>query len=95
MSILAWIIVGLIAGWPASQLLGSGRHGFLGDIVIGVLGAVLGGWLAAWLMGIDVTGLDFASVAGAVFSAISVMVVFRAVVPGAPSSVESLREPSN
>ena len=87
MNILAWIIVGLIVGWPASQLLGSGRYGLLGDMVVGVLSAVVGGWLASWLMGIDVIGLDFGSVAGAVFSAISVMVIFRAVAPGEPADL--------
>ncbi|TAK32163.1 MAG: GlsB/YeaQ/YmgE family stress response membrane protein [Chloroflexota bacterium] len=87
MDVVAWIIVGLIAGWLASQLLGPGRYGLLIDMVVGVLSAVIGGWLAAWLMGIDVIELDFASVAAAVFFAISVMVIFRAVAPGETSAV--------
>lgn len=82
MNVLGWIIVGLVVGWLAGQLLGPGRYGLLGDMVVGILSAAVGGWLASWLMGIDVTGLDFGSVAGAVFSAISVTVIFRAAAPG-------------
>ncbi len=47
-ALLIWIIVGLIAGWLASVVVGSGR-GVLGDIIIGILGAFLGNHIFRWL----------------------------------------------
>ena len=43
--ILWWIIVGLIAGWLAGQVMKGGGYGVLADIVLGILGGILGGWL--------------------------------------------------
>ena len=45
MSILAWIVVGLIAGWLAGQVMKGGGYGVLVDIILGILGGVLGGWI--------------------------------------------------
>lgn len=45
MGILAWIIVGLIAGWLAGKVMKGGGYGVLVDIVLGILGGILGGWL--------------------------------------------------
>ena len=45
MSILTWLIVGLVAGVLASMLMGGTGYGLIGDIVIGILGAFVGGWL--------------------------------------------------
>ena len=86
MSILAWIILGLIAGWVASLLMGSGGYGLLGDIAVGIVGAVVGGWLSSRLLGIDVTGLDFTSIVVAIVGAVIVIAVFRALAPGRRSS---------
>lgn len=44
-SLLWWIIVGLIAGWATGKIMGSGGHGFLMDILIGIAGAIVGGWI--------------------------------------------------
>ena len=43
--ILWWIIVGLIAGWLAGQVMKGGGYGVLVDIVLGILGGILGGWI--------------------------------------------------
>jgi len=45
MSILAWIVVGLVAGVLASLVMGGTGYGIIGDIVIGIVGAFIGGWL--------------------------------------------------
>jgi len=45
MGILAWIIVGLIAGWLAGQVMKGGGYGVVVDIILGLLGGVLGGWI--------------------------------------------------
>ena len=47
MGILAWIVVGLVAGWFASQVMRGGGYGLIGDVIVGVLGALLGGFLAS------------------------------------------------
>ena len=82
MTILAWIILGLVAGWLASRFMGAGGYGLIGDIVVGILGSIVGGWLAARFLGIDVTGLNLTSVAIAVGGAIILIVIVRALVPG-------------
>jgi uncharacterized membrane protein YeaQ/YmgE (transglycosylase-associated protein family) len=46
MNILLWIIFGGIAGWIASLIVGGGGLGILGDIIVGIVGAVIGGWIA-------------------------------------------------
>jgi uncharacterized membrane protein YeaQ/YmgE (transglycosylase-associated protein family) len=47
--ILAWLIIGAIAGWLAGLLVKGGGFGLLGDIVIGIIGAFIGGWLIGML----------------------------------------------
>ena len=81
MSILAWIVLGLIAGWLASLLVG-GDHGILGDILLGIVGALVGGFLSSVLLGIDVTGFNLPSLLIAVVGAILVIGIARALAPG-------------
>jgi uncharacterized membrane protein YeaQ/YmgE (transglycosylase-associated protein family) len=45
MSFLEWIVVGLIAGWLAGQVMRGGGYGVIVDIILGILGGVLGGWI--------------------------------------------------
>jgi len=45
MGILAWIVVGLIAGWLAGQVMKGGGYGVAVDIILGLVGGVLGGWI--------------------------------------------------
>lgn len=87
MTIIVWLVLGLIAGWLASLIMGSGGYGLIGDIAVGILGALLGGWLASTLLGVDVTGLNVTSVAVAVVGAMILIAVFRAVAPGRRSTV--------
>jgi uncharacterized membrane protein YeaQ/YmgE (transglycosylase-associated protein family) len=47
-SIIAWIIIGVVAGWLAGLLVKGGGFGLIGDIVVGVIGAFIGGWLAGF-----------------------------------------------
>lgn len=59
MSILAWIILGALAGWIASKLMGEDDNmGWFGNIVVGIAGAILGGWAAGGL-GIAEDNVDF------------------------------------
>jgi uncharacterized membrane protein YeaQ/YmgE (transglycosylase-associated protein family) len=49
MAFLWFILIGLIAGWLAGQIMKGGGYGVVGDIVVGVIGALLGGWLCGQL----------------------------------------------
>ena len=77
MSILGWIILGLIAGWLAGVLVKGSGYGVVGDIVLGILGALVGGWITSQLMGIDVSGFNLESLLIAVFGAIVVIAIGR------------------
>jgi uncharacterized membrane protein YeaQ/YmgE (transglycosylase-associated protein family) len=79
MSILGWIILGLIAGFIASKIVNKQGSGIILDIVLGVLGAVVGGWLFSFF-GVDgVTGFNIYSMFVAVLGAVLVLWVYHAV----------------
>ncbi len=82
MSILTWIVLGLIVGFLASRLMGSGGYGLVGDIVVGIVGSLIGRWLATQLLGIDVTGVNLTSIAIGIGGAIILIILFRALSPG-------------
>jgi len=69
MGILAWIIIGIIAGWLAEQIMGR-NHGLLTNLVVGVLGAVIGGFLAANLLGVAVGGFNLVTLIVATLGAV-------------------------
>lgn len=79
MGILVWIVVGAIAGFVASKALSGRGMGLLWDIVVGILGAFLGGWLAG-LAGIQVTPGTFTigGLVSAFVGAVILLIVFRA-----------------
>jgi uncharacterized membrane protein YeaQ/YmgE (transglycosylase-associated protein family) len=80
MSILAWIILGLISGFIGSKIVNKRGEGLLLDIVLGVVGAVVGGWLFSALGGHGVTGVNIYSLLVAVVGAIIVLVLYHAIV---------------
>ena len=77
MSIIAWVILGLLAGWIAGMIMGGG-YGILGDIVVGIIGAVVGGLIFSALLGVDVTGLNVTSLIVAIVGAMLVIWLYRA-----------------
>jgi len=79
MSIIAWLVLGLLAGWIASMIMGSGGYGVIGDIIVGILGALIGGFITGPLFGIDVTGFNLTSLIVAVIGAIVLIAIYRAV----------------
>jgi uncharacterized membrane protein YeaQ/YmgE (transglycosylase-associated protein family) len=80
MSILAWIILGLISGFIASKIVNKTGEGIILDIVLGVVGAVVGGWLFSLVGGHGVTGVNIYSLLVAVVGAVIVLVLYHAVV---------------
>ena len=87
MSILAWIVVGLIAGWLAGMVMKGGGYGVVGDIIVGIIGAVIGGFLATNLFGVPgaVSGINLTSIVVAFLGAILAIGIVRAISPGRPS----------
>ncbi len=80
MGILAWIIVGLIAGWLAGVVMRGGGYGLLGDILVGIVGAIIGGFLAGALFGIPnpVNGVNVTSIIIAFLGAVILIAILRA-----------------
>jgi len=79
MGIIAWIILGAIAGWITNMIMG-GREGVIATIILGIVGAVVGGWLAGTVLKVaDVTGLNIESIIVAVVGAVIVVAIYRMV----------------
>jgi uncharacterized membrane protein YeaQ/YmgE (transglycosylase-associated protein family) len=80
MSILAWIILGLIAGFIGSKIVNKTGEGLVLDIVLGIVGALVGGWLFNEFGHSGVTGLNLYSLLVAVVGAVIVLVIYHAIV---------------
>jgi uncharacterized membrane protein YeaQ/YmgE (transglycosylase-associated protein family) len=79
MGILSWIVVGLIAGWLAGMVM-KGGYGLIGDIILGILGALLGGWLASNFFGLGgVSGINIESIIIAFVGAVIILFGVRLV----------------
>jgi uncharacterized membrane protein YeaQ/YmgE (transglycosylase-associated protein family) len=79
MSILAWIVLGLIAGFIGSKIVNKSGEGILMDIVLGIVGALLGGWLFNRFGQAGVTGLNLYSLLVAVVGAVVLLVLYHMV----------------
>jgi uncharacterized membrane protein YeaQ/YmgE (transglycosylase-associated protein family) len=79
MSILAWIVLGLIAGFIGSKLVNKSGEGVFLDIVLGIVGAVVGGWLFNFFGASGVSGVNLYSLLVAVIGSIVVLVLYHAV----------------
>ena len=77
MSFLAWIVLGLIAGFIASQVVNKSGEGLIVDIVLGIVGAFVGGYLFTLFGAAPVTGLNLYSMLVAVVGAVVVLVVYH------------------
>jgi uncharacterized membrane protein YeaQ/YmgE (transglycosylase-associated protein family) len=79
MSILAWIILGLICGFIASKIVNKSGEGVVLDIVLGIVGALVGGWLFNTFGMAGVTGFNIYSMLVAVVGAVVVLLVYHAI----------------
>jgi len=79
MSILAWLILGLIAGFISSQLVNKSGEGIVLDIVLGIVGAIVGGFLFSLVGAAPVTGFNIYSLIVAVVGAVVVLGIYHAV----------------
>lgn len=78
MGILAWIVVGAVAGWLASMVVHSSL-GLIGDIVVGIVGAFIGGFLFNLIGQGGVTGLNLYSIVVAFIGAVVLLVIIRVI----------------
>jgi uncharacterized membrane protein YeaQ/YmgE (transglycosylase-associated protein family) len=83
MGILSWILVGLIAGWLAGVVMKGGGYGIVGDIILGIVGALVGGFLAGTLFNVadPIGGFDLTTLLVAFLGAVVVVAIVRAL-PG-------------
>jgi uncharacterized membrane protein YeaQ/YmgE (transglycosylase-associated protein family) len=79
MSIIAWIILGLVAGFIASKIVNKTGQGFVLDILLGIVGAVAGGWLFGLFGMKGVTGFNIYSLVVAVCGAVVLLVLYHTV----------------
>ena len=80
MSIIGWLILGLVAGFIASKIVNRSGEGIIMDIVLGIVGAVVGGFLFSTVGAAPVTGFNIYSMVVAVIGAIVVLVIYHAIV---------------
>ncbi len=78
MSFLAWIVLGLIAGFIASKIVNKQGEGFFLDIILGIVGAVAGGWIFNAFGAHGVSGVNIYSIFVAVIGAIVVLSIYHA-----------------
>jgi uncharacterized membrane protein YeaQ/YmgE (transglycosylase-associated protein family) len=79
MGIIAWLVVGLIAGWLGSMIVNRSGEGLVLDIVLGIVGAFVGGFLFQMFGHVGVTGINLYSIFVAVIGAVVVLFVYHAV----------------
>lgn len=80
MSIIAWLVLGLIAGFIASKIVNNSGQGIFLDIVLGIIGAFVGGFLFSFFGAAPVTGFNIYSMVVAVVGAIVVLWLYHALV---------------
>jgi uncharacterized membrane protein YeaQ/YmgE (transglycosylase-associated protein family) len=74
-----WIIVGLVAGWLAGQIMKGSGYGLIGDLILGLVGAVVGGWLVGLVAPAAEPSGFFGSVIVATLGAVALIFIARAV----------------
>lgn len=81
MGLLAWLVVGLIAGWLAGEFVAGEGFGLIGNIIIGVVGALIGGFLAATLLNVanPISGFNIPSLIVAFVGAVILVWIIGAI----------------
>jgi uncharacterized membrane protein YeaQ/YmgE (transglycosylase-associated protein family) len=79
MSIISWLVVGFIAGFLASRVMRGGGYGLIGDIIVGVVGALIGGWLATTFLKMPnpVNGINIGTILVAFVGAVILLGILR------------------
>lgn len=79
MGLISWIILGGLAGWIASMIMGTNeRQGCITNIIVGVIGAFIGGFVMSFFGGVGVTRLDIRSILVAVIGSVILLWIVKA-----------------
>ena len=78
MSFVAWIVLGIIAGFLGSKIVNRTGEGLIPDLILGIVGAIVGGWIFSLFGQAGVTGLNIYSLVVAVVGAIAVLFAYHA-----------------
>jgi uncharacterized membrane protein YeaQ/YmgE (transglycosylase-associated protein family) len=79
LNLISWLLLGLIAGFIASKLVNKSGEGIVLDIILGILGAVVGGWIFNQMGSAGVTGFNVWSIVVSVVGAIVVLLIWHAI----------------
>jgi uncharacterized membrane protein YeaQ/YmgE (transglycosylase-associated protein family) len=80
MGFFASIVIGVIAGWLTGKLMKGGGYGLVGDLILGLIGSIVGGWLSSILLGVDLTsGFNLTTLVVSVIGAVVVVAIYRLV----------------
>jgi len=79
MNFLVWIVFGLISGFIASKLINNRGEGLILDVVLGIVGAVVGGWLFNAFGAVGVTGFNLYSLLVAVIGSVAILAIWHAI----------------
>jgi uncharacterized membrane protein YeaQ/YmgE (transglycosylase-associated protein family) len=78
MGFFASIIIGVLAGWLTGKLMKGGGYGLVGDLILGLVGSIVGGWLSSILLGVDLTsGFNLTTLVVSVIGAVVVVAIYR------------------
>jgi uncharacterized membrane protein YeaQ/YmgE (transglycosylase-associated protein family) len=80
MGFFASIVIGVLAGWITGKLMKGGGYGLWGDLILGLVGSIVGGWLSSILLGVDLTsGFNLTTLVVSVIGAVVVVAIYRLV----------------
>ncbi len=85
--IIAWIIIGIIAGWITGKLMSGGGYGAIMDMVVGLIGALVGGFIMSHLFGVAASGGWIYSIIVAVVGAVLLTFLLRLVTKGSVNKI--------
>jgi uncharacterized membrane protein YeaQ/YmgE (transglycosylase-associated protein family) len=78
MGIISTIVIGIAAGWITGKLMRGSGYGVLWDLILGIVGALVGGWLSSILLGVDMTtGFNLTTLVVAVIGSVIVVMLYR------------------
>jgi uncharacterized membrane protein YeaQ/YmgE (transglycosylase-associated protein family) len=80
MGIISTIVIGILAGWITGKLMRGSGYGVMWDLILGIVGAIVGGWLSSILLGVDLTtGFNLTTLVVAVIGSVIVVMLYRLV----------------
>jgi len=79
MNVVAWLVLGIVSGFIASKIVNKSGEGLIRDLILGIIGAAVGGWIMENFGRAGVSGLNIYSFAVAILGSVVVLVLFHAI----------------